>query len=171
MWRTRRSSRCRWAIPTPTGLNELADIPQHYLKEIEHFFRVYKDLEGTHTETRGFEGATAARTAITRAMAAYQEPVSRSETGGPMISRHTTAPAELLGGVAAGGGVVGRLLPDLLVELDVVRLGPGSVSGRSRLDPPGHESAPHPRPGSNSCLGAGRTSRSRLPASGSISSE
>jgi inorganic pyrophosphatase len=59
--------------PYSAGLNELADIPQHYLKEIEHFFRVYKDLEGTHTETRGFEGAEAARGAITRAMAAYQE--------------------------------------------------------------------------------------------------
>ncbi|MEP7226939.1 MAG: inorganic diphosphatase [Gemmatimonadales bacterium] len=59
--------------PYSDGLNELADIPQHYLKEIEHFFRVYKDLEGTHTETRGFEGAAAARTAITRAMAAYEE--------------------------------------------------------------------------------------------------
>jgi len=59
--------------PYSDGLNELADIPQHYLKEIEHFFRVYKDLEGTHTETRGFEGAGAARTAIARAMKAYEE--------------------------------------------------------------------------------------------------
>jgi inorganic pyrophosphatase len=59
--------------PYSDGLNELSDIPQHYLKEIEHFFRVYKDLEGTHTETRGFEGAAAARAAITRAMATYQE--------------------------------------------------------------------------------------------------
>jgi inorganic pyrophosphatase len=59
--------------PYSDGLNELGDIPQHYLKEIEHFFRVYKDLEGTHTETRGFEGAAAARAAITRAMVSYQE--------------------------------------------------------------------------------------------------
>ncbi|HEY8197658.1 MAG TPA: inorganic diphosphatase, partial [Gemmatimonadales bacterium] len=63
--------------PYSNGLNELADIPQHYLKEIEHFFRVYKDLEGTHTETRGFEGAAAARAAITKAMAAYQEKFSK----------------------------------------------------------------------------------------------
>ena len=55
------------------SLDELSNIPQHYLKEIEHFFRVYKDLEGTHTETRGFEGATAARAAVTRAMVAYRE--------------------------------------------------------------------------------------------------
>ena len=59
--------------PYSEGLHELSDIPQHYLKEIEHFFRVYKDLEGTHTETRGFEGASEAQAAIVRAMAAYQE--------------------------------------------------------------------------------------------------
>ena len=47
--------------PYSDGLNDLGDIPQHYLKEIEHFFQVYKDLEGTRTETRGFEGAEAAR--------------------------------------------------------------------------------------------------------------
>jgi inorganic pyrophosphatase len=58
--------------PYSDGLNDLEDIPQHYLKEIEHFFRVYKDLEGTHTETRGFEGASAARSAINRAMASYR---------------------------------------------------------------------------------------------------
>jgi inorganic pyrophosphatase len=59
--------------PYSDGLNELEDVPQHYLKEIEHFFRVYKDLEGTRIETRGFEGAEAARAAVTRAMEAYRE--------------------------------------------------------------------------------------------------
>jgi inorganic pyrophosphatase len=63
------------AVPTgdpySDGLNDLADIPQHYLKEIEHFFQVYKDLEGTRTETRGFEGAEAAREAIRTSMMAY----------------------------------------------------------------------------------------------------
>ena len=53
------------AVPTgdpySDGLNDLGDIPPHYLKEIEHFFQVYKDLEGTRTETRGFEGAGGAR--------------------------------------------------------------------------------------------------------------
>ncbi len=45
--------------------------PPPTLREVEHFFRVYKDLEGTHTQTRGFEDAAAARTAIDRAMIAY----------------------------------------------------------------------------------------------------
>jgi inorganic pyrophosphatase len=60
-----------FADPYFDGQHDIADIPQHYLREIEHFFRVYKDLEGKHTETRGFEDATAARRAITQAMATY----------------------------------------------------------------------------------------------------
>jgi inorganic pyrophosphatase len=59
--------------PYSEGLNDLKDIPSHYLKEIEHFFQVYKDLEGLRTETRGFEGAEAAREAVRRSMAAYTE--------------------------------------------------------------------------------------------------
>ena len=59
--------------PYSEGLENLDDIPKHYLKEIEHFFQVYKDLEGTRTETRGFEGADAARRAIETAMQMYQE--------------------------------------------------------------------------------------------------
>lgn len=58
--------------PYSEGLNDIDDIPPHHLKEIEHFFQVYKDLEGTRTETRGFEGAEAARRAILRAMETYQ---------------------------------------------------------------------------------------------------
>jgi inorganic pyrophosphatase len=57
--------------PYSDGLNDLGDIPQHYLKEIEHFFQVYKDLEGTRTVTRGFEAAAAARECISHAMTAY----------------------------------------------------------------------------------------------------
>ena len=57
--------------PYSVGLNDLGDIPQHYLREIEHFFQVYKDLEGTRTVTRGFEGADAAKRAIVEAMEAY----------------------------------------------------------------------------------------------------
>jgi len=62
--------------PYASGINDLQDIPQHQLKEIEHFFRVYKDLEGGSIETRGFEGATAARSAIERAVDLYQQTYS-----------------------------------------------------------------------------------------------
>ena len=86
--------------PYSEGLSDLGDIPRHYLKEIEHFFQVYKDLEGTRTETRGFEGAAApgrpwcgrwtctGRGSQEEGVGIYR---SRSETGGPRISRHTIA--------------------------------------------------------------------------------
>jgi inorganic pyrophosphatase len=44
----------------------------HYLKEIEHFFQVYKDLEGTRTVTKGFENAAAAKEAVLEAMRLYE---------------------------------------------------------------------------------------------------
>ena len=72
--------------PYSEGINDLADIPPHYLREVEHFFRVYKDLEGTRTESRGFENAAAARAAILRSMAAYERKFGTtrdSEVGGP----------------------------------------------------------------------------------------
>jgi inorganic pyrophosphatase len=59
--------------PYASEMHDLDDVPPHYLKEIEHFFRVYKDLEGTTTETRGFENAAAARAAIVRAQQLYSE--------------------------------------------------------------------------------------------------
>ena len=55
------------------GLGDLEDILGHHLKEIEHFYQVYKDLEGTRTETKGSEGAAAARSAVRRAMELYGE--------------------------------------------------------------------------------------------------
>jgi inorganic pyrophosphatase len=58
--------------PYSDGLNDLRDVPAHYLKEVEHFFEVYKDLEGARTESRGLEGAEAARAAIVKAMRAYE---------------------------------------------------------------------------------------------------
>jgi inorganic pyrophosphatase len=58
--------------PYAEELMDLDDIPSHYLKEIEHFFQVYKNLEGTRTETRGFERAAAAKGAVMRAIELYE---------------------------------------------------------------------------------------------------
>ncbi len=77
--------------PYSDGLNDLDDIPPHYLKEIEHFFQVYKDLEGTRTVTRGFEGAAArASQAIAEAMNTYRRSsaTERGSAGPAAIERH-----------------------------------------------------------------------------------
>lgn len=65
------------AVPTgdpySDGLHDLEDLPPHALREIEHFFQVYKSLEGGVTETGGFEGADAARRAIIDGIELYRE--------------------------------------------------------------------------------------------------
>jgi inorganic pyrophosphatase len=53
-------------------VRDLADVPQHLLGEIEHFFDFYKTIEpGKGASTRGWEGAAAAESAITDAKAAF----------------------------------------------------------------------------------------------------
>lgn len=53
-------------ICVPTGdplmreLNDLKDINAHLIKEIEHFFKVYKDLENKKVVTNGFGDKAAA---------------------------------------------------------------------------------------------------------------
>ncbi len=41
--------------------SDYSQLPQHYLKEVEHFFTVYKDLEGTRVEPVGWENAEYAK--------------------------------------------------------------------------------------------------------------
>lgn len=57
--------------PVWRGADELADIPQHLLSELEHFFAVYKELEGKKTAVEGWQDVDAAQAAIERARAAY----------------------------------------------------------------------------------------------------
>lgn len=52
-------------------VRELADVPPHLLREIEHFFRVYKDLEGKHVETFGWRERGEAEAMILHSAAAY----------------------------------------------------------------------------------------------------
>jgi len=39
---------------------DLGDVPGHFLREVEHFFATYKQLEGIHIEPQGWDGAEAA---------------------------------------------------------------------------------------------------------------
>ncbi len=47
------------------------DVPKHYLKEVAHFFEVYKDLEGKRTKPIGWEEADVAKKEIKRAVDMY----------------------------------------------------------------------------------------------------
>jgi inorganic pyrophosphatase len=52
---------------------DIADIPQHYLKEVEHFFRIYKDLEGRRVQTVGWEKSERAMRVIMDSITRYAE--------------------------------------------------------------------------------------------------
>jgi inorganic pyrophosphatase len=50
--------------PMWSHVEDLEGIPQPLLDEIEHFFQVYKDLEGHEVQTDGFEDKSAAERVI-----------------------------------------------------------------------------------------------------------
>ena len=52
---------------------DIADIPQHYLKEVEHFFLIYKDLEGRRVQTVGWEKSERAMRVISESISRYEE--------------------------------------------------------------------------------------------------
>ena len=52
---------------------DIADIPQHYLKEVEHFFHIYKDLEGKRVQILGWEKSEVAMRIIMESIARYAE--------------------------------------------------------------------------------------------------
>ncbi|HWB89852.1 MAG TPA: inorganic diphosphatase [Acidimicrobiia bacterium] len=57
--------------PVWRNAESLADIPSHLLRELEHFFSIYKDLEGKKTAVEGWQDAADAHAAIERARRAY----------------------------------------------------------------------------------------------------
>jgi inorganic pyrophosphatase len=58
--------------PRWNGVNSLDDVQPHVLKEIEHFFRVYKDLENKTTNIEGWEGPEKAATLIDECIERYK---------------------------------------------------------------------------------------------------
>jgi inorganic pyrophosphatase len=57
--------------PVWRNVEALGDIPDHLLKELEHFFAIYKDLEDKKTAVKGWRPAEEAFDTIERAKAAY----------------------------------------------------------------------------------------------------
>jgi inorganic pyrophosphatase len=62
-----------WDDPRYNEYYDSGDYPQHYLKEIEHFFLIYKDLEGRRVEIMGWSGAQEAMKIIQESVVRYDE--------------------------------------------------------------------------------------------------
>jgi inorganic pyrophosphatase len=57
--------------PVLAAATTLDDVPRHLLRELEHFFSVYKDLEEKKTATFGWRPASEAMAVIEAARAAF----------------------------------------------------------------------------------------------------
>ena len=51
---------------------DIADFPQHYLAEIEHFFSIYKDLEGKRVQMLGWSKSEVAMAMVLESIARYE---------------------------------------------------------------------------------------------------
>ena len=59
--------------PNWNYIEQLTDVPPHLLKEIEHFFRVYKELEAKKTGVEGWEDRESAIRVIKESQTRYLE--------------------------------------------------------------------------------------------------
>jgi inorganic pyrophosphatase len=60
--------------PRTETIQDYAQLHPHRLREIEHFFSIYKELEGKQTETSGWRDAEEARRAVVTAHEKYTSP-------------------------------------------------------------------------------------------------
>jgi len=59
--------------PTFAEMNDLWRVPAHFLREVEHFFATYKQLEGDEVRTQGWSDTGAAHAEIEACIARYDE--------------------------------------------------------------------------------------------------
>jgi len=52
---------------------DLANVPSHFLREVEHFFATYKQLEGAETEVGGWSPAASALAEVQSAVDRYRQ--------------------------------------------------------------------------------------------------
>ncbi|MFZ0662842.1 MAG: inorganic diphosphatase [Acidobacteriaceae bacterium] len=55
---------CATGNPRFSSIHDFTEIQPHVLKEVEHFFSIYKDLEGKRTKVLGWKGRDAAHEII-----------------------------------------------------------------------------------------------------------
>ena len=58
--------------PTHVEIHRHTDLAPHVLCEVEHFFAIYKELEGKRTEVRGWRGLAEAHEVIRQGRERFQ---------------------------------------------------------------------------------------------------
>ncbi len=88
------------AVPNTDPLfreyDDLWRIPQHFLREVEHFFATYKELEGDQGEdlvqTQGWDPAETARHEIVKSIDRYNLSKGLPPSEAPLKKKHITHP-------------------------------------------------------------------------------
>lgn len=68
--------------PLFAHIRDLDDVPNHFLREVEHFFATYKQLEGVEIKTEGWAAATDAIAEVTASVDRYVTELGRKAKGG-----------------------------------------------------------------------------------------
>ncbi len=68
--------------PHWNGITRLDDVPPHLLREVEHFFSIYKDLEKKEVQVDGWEPREEAEVVIREARDRYREAAREAEGQG-----------------------------------------------------------------------------------------
>lgn len=58
--------------PNYAHVHDLKDLPPHFMKEVEHFFLTYKDLEEKDVHTDGWEGREAALAFVQKCISEFK---------------------------------------------------------------------------------------------------
>ena len=59
--------------PRFAEVNDVGDVPEHVLQEIEHFFEIFKELEGRPVESHGWISANEAEHVLDEAISRFAE--------------------------------------------------------------------------------------------------
>ena len=68
--------------PRYTDVWNYSEIYPHMLKEMTHFFAIYKDLEGKRVEVKGWHDAAYARNKVVEAVNRFKDNKTAAEVGG-----------------------------------------------------------------------------------------
>ncbi|PSO46728.1 MAG: inorganic pyrophosphatase, partial [Parcubacteria group bacterium SW_4_46_8] len=66
-------------VPRWDDVVDIDDVHDHTIKEIEHFFRTYKDLQDDAIQVEGFDGEDEAKAAFKRARQLYEQTFSDTQ--------------------------------------------------------------------------------------------
>jgi inorganic pyrophosphatase len=65
---------------------DLSDVANHFLREVEHFFATYKQLEGALVEPQGWEGAAQGTEEVRASVARYHRHHQQAMLGGLSVA-------------------------------------------------------------------------------------